>query len=67
VHDRVEVPDPVTLVGVSVQDSPVDGLILEVKLTNPLKPWSPVIVTVEVPADPAFEVTAVGLVAIVKS
>jgi hypothetical protein len=41
--------------------------MLEVRLTTPLKPWRAVIATVEVPADPAFEVIAVGLDAIVKS
>jgi len=61
------VPDPVTLLGVSVQVNPVAGLMPEVRLTTPLKPCSAVIVTVEVPADPEFEVTAVGLVATVKS
>ena len=66
-HDSVEVPEPVTLVGVSVHVRPLAGLMLEVRLTTPLKPWSVVIVTVEVPADPAFEVTTVGLDAAVKS
>jgi len=61
------VPDPVTLFGVSVQVNPLAGLMPEVRLTTPLKPCSAVTVTVEVPADPAFEVTAVELVAIVKS
>ena len=60
-------PEPVTLVGVSVQVRPVAGLMLEVRLTTPLKPWSAVIVTVEVPADPAFEVTAAGAAVNVKS
>jgi len=61
------VPEPVTLVGVSVHVRPVAGLMLEVRLTTPLKPWSASMVTVEVPVDPAFRVTAVGLVATVKS
>jgi len=67
VHDSVEVPEPVTPVGASVQVRPVAGLTLEVRLTTPLKAWSAVIVTVDVPADPAFRVTAVGLAATVKS
>jgi hypothetical protein len=67
VHDSVEVPDPVVLVGVSVQDRPTAGLIFEVRLTTPLKPWSAVTVTVEVPAVPAFTATVVGLADIVKS
>jgi hypothetical protein len=61
------VPDPVTLVGVSVQVNPVAGLMPEVRLTTPLKLWSAVIVTVEVPAVPALTVSVVGLAAIVKS
>jgi len=66
-HDSVEAPDPVTLVGVSVHVRPVAGLMLEVRLTAPLKLWSAVIVIVEVPAVPALTVTVVGLAAIVKS
>jgi hypothetical protein len=67
VHDRVEVPEPVTLVGVSVQVKPVAGLIEDVRLTTPLKPWRAVTVIVEVPAVPALVATEVGLAAIVKS
>ena len=66
-QDRVEVPEPVTLVGVSVQVSPVVGLILEVKLTTPAKPLSAVTVIVDAPATPALIVRVVGLAAIVKS
>ena len=63
----MEVPDPVTLVGVSVHVIPVAGLMLGARLTAPLKLWSPVTVMVEVPEVPAFTVTVVGLAAIVKS
>ncbi len=66
-QESADVPEPVTLFGVSMQLSPVAGLTLEVRLTTPLKPWSAVIVIVEVAAVPAFTVTAVGLAAIVKS
>ncbi len=66
-QESADVPEPVTLFGVSMQFSPVAGLTLEVRLTTPLKPWSAVIVIVEVAAVPAFTVTAVGLAAIVKS
>ena len=66
-QESADVPDPVTLFGVRAQVNPVAGLMPEDRLTTPLKPCSAVIVTVEVPADPAFEVTAVGLVAIAKS
>jgi hypothetical protein len=33
-QDRLEVPDPVTLVGVRVHARPVAGLVLEAKLTT---------------------------------
>lgn len=66
-QDRVEVPEPVTLVGVRVQVNPVAGLMLEVRPTNPAKPWTAVTVIVEVPADPTLTATLVGLAAIAKS
>jgi hypothetical protein len=64
---RVEVPEPVTLIGVRVQVKPVAGLMLEVKLTAPANPSSAVTVTVEVPEAPARTVAPIGLAAIVKS
>jgi len=66
-QESVDVPDPVTLFGVSVQVNPVAGLRLEVRLTTPPKLWSAVIVIVEVVAVPALTATTVGLAAIVKS
>ncbi len=60
-------PEPVTLVGVRVQAIPVVGLMLDVKLTIPLKPLRPVTVIVEVPATPALTVTVAGLAEMVKS
>jgi len=62
VQDRVELPEPVTLVGDSVHDV----LLLE-RLTVPLNPLSPVMVIVDVPAAPALTVTVVGLAEMVKS
>ncbi len=56
-----------TPVGVRVQVRPVAGLIVDVRLTTPLKPWRAIIVTVEEPAVPAKTVTLVGLAAIAKS
>jgi len=58
----VEVPEPVTLVGLTVQD-----VLLVARLTTPANPFRPVIVMVEVPAVFALTVTVVGLAAIVKS
>ena len=60
-------PEPERLVGVRVQAIPVVGLMLEVRLTTPLKPLRAVTVMVEVPATPALTVTAVGLAEMVKS
>jgi hypothetical protein len=62
VHDSVELPEPVSLVGVRVQ-----AVLLLTRLTTPPKPFNPVIVIVEVARLPALMVTLVGLAAIVKS
>ena len=61
-HDKVALPDPVTLVGDTVHE-----VLLVVRLTTPAKPLIAVTVIVEVPAEPAFTVTLVGLAVIVKS
>jgi hypothetical protein len=62
VHERVKVPEPVTLVGDTVHE-----VLLVARLTTPAKPLSAVTVMVEVPAEPAFTVTLMGLSVIVKS
>jgi len=67
VHDRVEVPEPVTLVGVRVHVRPVVGDTVAVRPTTPLKPCRAVTVIVDIPGTPARIVTVVGLAAIVKS
>jgi hypothetical protein len=67
VHDRVEVPEPVTLVGVRVHVMPVAGLLVEAKLTTPANPFTAVTVIVEVPAWLTLTATLVGLATIVKS
>jgi len=67
VHDRVEVPEPVRLVGVRVQVNPVAGDTVAVRLTTPVKPCNAVTVIVDVPAAFALTVTLAGLAAIVKS
>jgi hypothetical protein len=66
-HERVEVPEPATLVGVRVQVSPVVGLMLDAMFTIPLKPLRAVTVIVEVPPAPALTVTVVGFAKMVKS
>ena len=62
VQESVELPEPVTLVGLSVQ-----AVLLLARLTIPANPFSPVTVIAEVAAVPALTVTLVGLAAIVKS
>ena len=62
VHDNVALPEPVTLVGATEHE-----VLLVVRLTMPANPWRPVTVIVEVPGEPAFTVTLVGLADIVKS
>ena len=68
-HERVLVPvEPnVTLVGERVQLRPVTGEIAAVSVTVPVNPWMFDTNTVEVPSDPAFTVTLVGLSATEKS
>lgn len=63
VHDRVALPDPVTLVGETVQDA----VVLVARLTTPVKPFRAVTVIVDVPAALTFCVTLVGDAVIVKS
>ena len=67
VHDSVEVPEPVTLVGASEHVNPALGVIVVVRLTIPAKPCREVMLDVEVPAAPEFVVTSVGLARRVKS
>jgi len=62
----VEVPEPVTLVGLNVHVSPV-GDTVEARETIPLNPLSAVTVIVDDPEDPEVKETLVGLAAIVKS
>ena len=63
VHDRVALPEPVTLVGDTLQEA----VVLVARATTPAKPFSPVTVIVEVPAAFTLTLTLVGLAAIVKS
>lgn len=61
-QDRLAVPEPATLLGVTVHE-----VLFVPRLTAPEKPLCPVTVIVELPAVPAFTVTMVGLAAMVKS
>jgi len=67
VHDSVDVPDPVTLVGVRVHVSPVVGEIALVRLTTPPNPLRAAMVMVELLVPPTFMVLLVGFAVIVKS
>ena len=61
----VDVPEPVTLVGLSVAVRPDDGMA--VRLTVPLNPLIDATVMVEVPLAPALTVMLVGLAVMLKS
>ena len=67
VQERVEVPEPVTLVEDKLQVIPLGGLLVVVKLTTVVSPLTAVIVIVEVPAWFTFTLTLVGFAVIVKS
>jgi hypothetical protein len=67
VQESAEPPEPVTLVGASVQTMPVAGLLWEVKLTVPAKPLAAATVIVDVPNWLTLTGTLVGLAEIVKS
>lgn len=62
VHDSVAVPEPVTLVGVTLH-----AVLSAVRLTRLVNPFTAVTVMVEVPAVPVLVVRLVGLEAKVKS
>ena len=62
VQESVELPEPVTLVGLSVQ-----AVLLLARLTVPANPLMGVIVIVEVPAALTLTLTVVGLADIAKS
>jgi hypothetical protein len=61
-HESVALPEPVTLVGLAAH-----AVLLVAKPTMPVKPFSGVTVTVDVPELPAFTVTVVGMTVIEKS
>jgi hypothetical protein len=63
VQDSVEVPDPVTLVGETVQDE----VVFVARLTTPAKPFTALTVIVRVPAAFTLTGTLVGLALMVKS
>jgi len=62
VQERVELPEPVTLLGDTLHE-----VLLVLRLTTPVNPLSGVMVMLELPAEPTFTLILVGLLAIVKS
>src|SRR6266566_5414479 len=60
VQESVDVPDPVTLVGVRVHVRPVVGEIVAVRLTTPPNPLRAATVMVELLVPPTFIVLLVG-------
>lgn len=54
VHEKAEVPEPVTLVGARLQE-----VLFVVRLTTPAKPFRAVTVIVDVPAALTLELTLV--------
>jgi hypothetical protein len=66
-QERVEVPEPVTLVGVRVHARVLAGLTLDVNVTAALNPFRAVRAMVDDPEAPAFTVRLVGFAVVVKS
>lgn len=62
VHESVELPEPVMLVGLAAH-----AVLLVAKLTTPAKPFCAEMVTIEVPILPALAMTVAGVRLIVKS
>jgi hypothetical protein len=62
VQERVEVPEPVTPLGVALQE-----VLLVLRLTVPVKPFREVTVRLDVPLEPTFTLTLVGFAVIAKS
>ena len=63
---RVELPEPDTLAELRLAVMPFDDTVAE-RLTVPLKPFTAVIVMVDVPELPAVKLIVEGSAAIVKS
>jgi len=67
VQESVELPEPLTAVGVRAQLMPLAGLPAKLKLTTPVNPLTAVTVIVDVPAWLTLTATLVGFAEIVKS
>jgi hypothetical protein len=62
VQERVETPEPVTLLGDTLH-----AVLLVLRLTTPEKPFTGIIVMLAVPAAPTFTLMFVGLPVTAKS
>jgi hypothetical protein len=62
VQDKLETPEPATLLGVTLHE-----VLFVLRLTTPEKPFMAVIVMLAVPAAPTFTLTFVGLPEMAKS
>lgn len=62
VHESVELPDPVTLLGVMLHD-----VLFVLRLTIPAKPFRGLTATPDVPAVPTLTLTLAGLTVSAKS
>lgn len=60
VQDRVEEPEPTIIDDEREHDRPLEFVTTD-RVTTPVKPFCGVTVMVEVPVEPAFEVTVAGL------
>ena len=66
-QDMLDIPSPDMMVGESVQESPVDGDAVAVRVTGPTNPFRPVTVRVEFAMPPTTTLAVIGLAATVKS
>jgi hypothetical protein len=63
VQERVVLPEPATLVGVTVHEE----VVLVARLTTPVNPLTELNVIVELPAEFTLTLILIGLAAIIKS
>ena len=66
-QDRIEFPEPPVIVGGDRVQEMLEELVVTVRVTVPINPFSDDTVMVELPSTPALTVTVVGLADIAKS
>lgn len=62
VQDRLELPEPDMVLGATLHE-----VLLVLRLTTPEKPFRAVTVMLDMPVEPTFTLTLVGLATMVKS